>query len=316
MTNALNAAALLALVALGLGLARVSSDAPEVTMSATSAAARPTTLRDHAGVAVPLREYRRIASVSALADPILLELAEPGRVISVTRHTLRSAPRPWRYAGKTPIADLSELESILALHADLVIASEFANQRRAARLREQGLVVFDLGPMQGRETLERNIREIATLLGRPDEGEVLVARFGRRLDAVAADVPAAERRRGLYVALQGRTLYGGTAGTSYETILGAGGVIDVAAAAGFRDWPAYSLEELLTLDPPWIVTIAGREAALCQHPGLAQLVACRSDRVVGVPDALLADTGLGMLEAAEAVHAAVYRDESAGRGSP
>jgi ABC-type hemin transport system substrate-binding protein len=89
-------------------------------------------------------------------------------------------------------------------------------------------------------------------------------------------------------------------------VIVAGGVIDVAAEAGFHSWPAFTNEQLLSLDPPWIITNPGTEEALCRHPGLESLEACKRDQVRSIETDLLTDPGLGMVEAARAVRTAIY----------
>jgi len=90
--------------------------------------------------------------------------------------------------------------------------------------------------------------------------------------------------------------------------LTAAGVIDVAARAGYSGSPAYSNEQLLSLDPPWILTNVPEEQALCSLPGLAALRACRDHTVRSIDADLMNDPGLGMLRAAEAVYDVMYPD--------
>ncbi len=274
--------------------------------------ARPSTpegeraIADVSGHEVPVRRYMRIASASTIADQVLAEIAEPSRVVAIAAHTRRIARTPWRYEGKAEVPRLDDREELLALDPDLVLASGFADPGQVARLRRAGLTVFDLGPMHGVESLLEDIRTLGALIDEPERGERFALQFERRLRHVSSGLASPERVHGLYVGAFGDQLYGGARGTSYADILEAAGVVDVASAAGIEGWPAYRIEQLLELDPTWIVTPAERASALCRHPGLDHLSACREDRVVRVPENVITDPGLGMLEAAEAVHAAIY----------
>jgi iron complex transport system substrate-binding protein len=165
-----------------------------------------------------------------------------------------------------------------------------------------------MGEMRGLATLLPNIQQLAGVLGVPERGQELADDFVQKLAAVSADLGDQDRRRGLYVGIHGDRLYGGTAGTSFHDVLVAGGVIDMAAEAGFHGWPAFTNEQLLSLDPPWIITNPGTERSLCRHPGFHALSACRSGQIRSIEEHLLTDPGLGILHAAEAVHAAVYGD--------
>lgn len=262
---------------------------------------------DTDGEMVPVRPYSRVASASTIADQVLIRIVEPSRVLAVSRHSLDGPIDPWRYDGKAGIGRAEDLEMIIQLRPDIVFMNGFVDVRTVQRMKEAGLRVFNLGEMRGLDTLLPNIRQVATVMGVPERGEAVAEEFQRRLAAVAGDVPNDERVRALYAGIHGDRLYGGTAGTSFHDVFRAAGLIDVAAEAGFRDWPAYTSEQILTLDPPWIITNDRSEEAFCRHPGFDALSACKHDRVRGIPTDLLTDPGLGMLPAAEAVHAAVYQ---------
>lgn len=268
--------------------------------------ARQTSVEDVNDVQVPVHAYSRIVSASTIADQVLIRLIEPSRILAVSDHTLHGGDEPWRYDGKLGVGTAQDVELIIQLRPDLVFVNNFVDARHVQRLKEAGVMVFDLGPMLGMETLVPNIHQISSLLGVPERGEALAREFERRLNAVAADIPPSARRRGLYVGIHGDRLYGGTVRTSFHDVLRAGGLIDVAAEAGYEGWPAYTSEELLTLNPQWIITNKGREDAFCRHAGFDALDACQASQVRGIDTDLMSDPGLGILKAAEAVRDAVY----------
>jgi len=267
----------------------------------------PPTTEDATGERVGVRNYVRIVSTSTIADQVLIELIEPDRLLAVSGHTLRTQESR-AYADKIGVERARDIETIIELRPDIVFINNFIDRRQVERLKDAGLNVFDLGEMRGLETLLPNIRQLAAVLGMPERGERLADDLVRRLEAVSTDVAEEERRRGLYVGIHGDRLYGGTAGTSFHDVLVAGGLIDMAAEAGFHGWPAFTNEQLLSLDPPWIITNPGTERSLCRHPGFESLSACRAGHIRSVETDLLTDPGLGIVQAAEAVHAAVYGD--------
>ncbi len=265
------------------------------------------TVEDAGGQRVFVRDYARIVSTSTIADQVLVEIIEPSRVLAVSGHTLRTERSP-AYKNKIGVERARDIETIIELRPDIVFINNFIDRRQVERLKDAGLNVFDLGEMRGLETLVPNIRQLAGVLDVPERGEKLIEQLLHRLRAISADVPDGEEQRGLYVGIHGSQLYGGSVGTSFHDVLVAGGLHDVAAEAGFRGWPAYTNEQLLSLDPPWIITNPGTERTLCRHPGFQSLSACKTGRIRSVETELLTDPGLGMLGAAEAVHAAVYGD--------
>jgi iron complex transport system substrate-binding protein len=265
------------------------------------------TVEDATGERIAVRDYTRIVSTSTIADQVLIEIIEPHRLLAVSSHTLRTQ-KSRNYEDKVGVERARDIETIIELRPDIVFINNFIDRRQVQRLKDAGLNVFDMGEMRGLATLLPNIQQLAGVLGAPERGQELADDFVQKLAAVSADLGDQDRRRGLYVGIHGDRLYGGTAGTSFHDVLVAGGVIDMAAEAGFHGWPAFTNEQLLSLDPPWIITNPGTERSLCRHPGFHALSACRSGQIRSIEEHLLTDPGLGILHAAEAVHAAVYGD--------
>ena len=263
------------------------------------------TVQDAGGAEIAVRDYVRIVSTSTIADQVLVEIIEPKRLLAVSAHTLRSEESR-AYADKIGVEHARDIETIIELRPDIVFINNFVDRRQVERLKEAGLNVFDLGPMRGLETLLPNIEQLAEVLDVRERGRKLADELAWDLERISEDIPVSDRQRGLYVGKHGDRLYGGTAGTSFSDVLTAGGLIDVAAEAGFDGWPAFTNEQLLSLDPPWIITNPETEQTLCRHPGFQSLTACKAGQVRSVETRLLTDPGLGVVEAANAVHAAVY----------
>lgn len=265
------------------------------------------TITDATGAEIAIREYTRIVSTSTIADQVLVRIIDPKRLLAVSSHTLRTQTYA-AYEDKIGVERARDIETIIELRPDIVFINNFVDRRHVERFKDAGLNVFDLGEMRGLQTLPNNIRQISVVVGAPERGERIAEELLRDLTAITADIPRSERVRGLYVGIHGDRLYGGAGGTSFHDVIEAGGVIDVAAEAGFHSWPAYTNEQLLALDPPWVITNPGTEEALCRHPGLESMRACRLGQVRSVETDLLTDPGLGMPDAARAVRAAVYGD--------
>ncbi|HEX3765171.1 MAG TPA: ABC transporter substrate-binding protein [Kofleriaceae bacterium] len=264
-------------------------------------------VRDATGEVVELRPYRRILAASTVADRLLHELAEPDRIVAVTAFGRAESPWAYQQADKPTLAGVDDLEAVLALAPDLVVLNSYGATGKVTRLREHGIAVFDLGEMRGAAVLVRDIHVVATLLGHPERGQRLAASWQRRFAAVAAALGSRPRRRAVYVATYGGKLFGGTRDSSYGDVLTAAGLIDAAAAAGYRGWPQYAIEQLLGLDPELIVTKPGMPGELCRIPGLDRLRPCRlPGGFAEVEAAVLDDPGLPMLDAAEAIAAAAY----------
>ena len=295
---------------------------------------------DATGTPVPVGRYLRIASATTIGDQVLDAIVEPTRLIAITGESLRTSETPWRHAGRAVIHDLSDLETILALRPDLVVVANVAEARRVARLREAGLEVFDIGEASGVRALTHTMRQLGALVAAPERADRLARRFETRMRAIASpggrhssdegpgephshegrsSEPASgesrgeqqareQRPTGIYLSSWGGRFYGGAAGTGFHDVLEAAGLHDAAAEAGFAGWPAYAIEELLRIDPHWIVAPSSQAEHLCRHEVLESLRACREGRIVAIDDRLINDPGLGMLPAAEAVRAQVFAD--------
>jgi iron complex transport system substrate-binding protein len=303
-------AVVLSLLAAGRGRegrVRVAQVNPTVqTIEAVTLPDGREALRDAGGAVVPLQRYARIASVSLVADHVLSALCEPERVIAVTGRSKRSPRFGYLHAARASIETLEDLEGILALEPDLLITNHFGDPRYAARLRERGVTLFDLGEMHGMETLIPNIHTIAALIGAPERGARMAARLQRRMAAIARDIPLEGRPSGLFVSKYGKQLFGGTRRTSYHDVIVAAGLRD-AAAERYEGWPSLDAEQVLALDPDVLITKEGMGEVICEHPGMQTLRACGAGgRVVELDIHLVDDPGPPMLEMAEALRRAVH----------
>jgi len=308
-TDLVNAALLL--LALGLATFFVTlpgaGTAPTAERSAVPTAPDEdaTEVVDARGVAIPIARYERIVSINTVADALLLELVERERIAAVTDYMAKTHTDAWRFAGVPFVEDSQQLERIVAFAPDLVLTNPYAPEPFVARLRESGLAVFDLGAMSGIGATRQQALVLGALLDERERAERLVARIDRELGALDAAVD--EPVPGMYLAVFGDSVLGGTAGTNYADVLRYGGVRDLAAEAGFTAWPDYEPEQLLALDPPLIVTSDGMADAIREHALLSQLAACGPNgRIVEIDETLLGDPGLGVIEAARRVQRAVH----------
>jgi len=256
-------------------------------------------LSDAAGYPVPLRRYTRIVSTNLVTDRMLLELAEPDRILAFSRAAAERPRDGYRYRGRPAIDGFGPVEALVALRPDLVLTNSFGAPGRTAKLRSAGIEVFDLGELRGVQSLVVVAETLARLLGQPARGQEFVRTFVQRMNSVAAGLAGRQRKTALFLSSIGGQVQGGTAGTALHDVLSAAGLVD-AAAGSYRDWPAYSAEQLLDLAPDLIVTKQGMSAAVCAFPGADHLAAChQADRLIEIPAELVDEPGPAMLEAAE-----------------
>lgn len=281
-----------------------SDDFGEVTVVTDADGTR--SIRDASGNLVRIHAYQRIVAASLLATEATATMVERDRIVAFSSYAQDGPMRGYQYADKPGVQSIADTERILALMPDLVLYNEHLDQATLARLREQGVATFDLGPMVGVNSFIQSFALVATLLDVPERRVHYLQGFRRRLAQVNChrDEPAPEA---LFVVAIAGSLYGGTTGTSYADILHYAGVEDIAAGA-YSGWPEYSPELLLALNPQWIVTSDRSVEALCTQSRLRELNACRTSpaRIVAVPSENLEDVGAGILTAAEIVHDQIF----------
>ena len=307
-----NAVALLGTLALATwGATRVDVEADPSTTVVVAAPgpAQATELVDARGLTVATGDYQRIVSLNIVADPILLFLVEPTRIVAVSEYGRDKHPDGFRYAGRPSMSGTDDLEAVLSLKPDLVVTSNFTDESFRTRLRESGIAVFDLGEMRGVRTTLLNIRTLGQLLQQPERAARLEADYRMRLTALDAAIPEEDEAPGLYLSIFGDSMFGGTVGTSYADMLHHAGVRDVAEEHGYVEWPRFSPEQLLAIDPPMVITQVGMGAVLCRHSTLRELACCQpGGRVIEVPGEYHSDPGLGLIPAAHTVQQMVHPD--------
>lgn len=261
-------------------------------------------VRDARGALVPIRSYERIVAGSITSTEIIHELIEDQRVVAYSAYA--DPGGPWKYAHKKRVEQISDVERILSLKPDIVFYNGPIPAEPLARLHENHVQTFDLGRMLGLESYLDEVEVILTVLGNPDRYDAYRYRVERHANSIVCkdiDVP----QQAMYVGIIASTIFGGTRGTSYADVLRIAGIEDAAAHA-FDGWPQYSTEDLLALNPPWIVTPEGDGKTLCEYGSLRHLQACANGRsgIVEVPRDLLGGAGTSIVDAAARVFDQIY----------
>lgn len=305
-------------VCLSLGLATwgaaqlsrtTSNQANVVTVESRSApqATNQSIVQDVRGNGVSIKDYQRIVSVNTVADHLLLQLIEPQRLVGITHHSLASHPENWRFGKQSSVQRATDVEHILALQPDIVIISSFVNESVIARLQEANVAVFDLGDTRGFVSLLDDIGALGQVLNVNTRATQLTERIERELQALEQAVSTEKRPAGMYLSMYGDSFFGGTTNTSFADMLSYGGIDDLAAKHGYKEWPQYTPEQLLVMNPSLIVTSQGLGSGICNHPILYQLAACRKDgQIIEISSEYISDPGLGIIQAAASIQAAAH----------
>ncbi len=237
----------------------------------------------------------RIASLAPSTTEILFRLGLEDLLVGATDKCdyppqARDIPRVGGFGSPN-------VETLMALHVDLVVASGLDKRGAAASLHKAGVRVLDVQPRNFRELFEA-IGAIAQAVGRPERAGPVVAAMQGELERTAGlyrTVPP-ERRPRVYVEIWHDPI----------TTVGGGSFIDevIDRAGGFnvahnlpQPFPRVSPEQVIQWDPDVIViTYMNRAPAdtseLAGRIGWDGISAVRKGRIVrDIPNDLLLRPG-------------------------
>jgi len=149
----------------------------------------------------PAAAPRRVASLNLCTDELVLALAAPGQIVSVTHLARQEAETPlWRQARLYPRNDGSLL-SVAGLRPDLVVTMGGGARDRLRIARRLGIRTLDLPFAQSLGDVADGIARVALALGRPAAGRALL----QRMAALIRSAPSG-RRDSIWLGGGGRTV--------------------------------------------------------------------------------------------------------------
>jgi len=129
---------------------------------------------------------RRVASLNLCTDELVLMLAAPEQIVSVTHLAQQEAETPlWRQARLHARNDGS-LISVAALRPDLVVTMGGGGRDRLRIAERLGIRTLDLPFARSLQDVIRSVGLMARALGRPKAGTILL----RRMAALIRSAPA------------------------------------------------------------------------------------------------------------------------------
>lgn len=141
------------------------------------------------------------------------------------------------------------LEAIVAVHPDLVLATTMTSRETVDALRKLGVAVYFTDPHTVRGMLDAT-QKIADATGVPDRGAELVASLQARLDALHAKLGERPLQHVLFVVWEDPLISIGQDTFVADALKWAGAESAVVAS---QDWPQVSMEEVLRVEPDYIV---------------------------------------------------------------
>lgn len=214
----------------------------------------PFSTTDATGTEVTVEnEPQSIVTLNPSAAQTMWEIGGREKVVGVSQFAsyLEGAE------SKTNISAAGEssfnLERIVSLEPDLVLAPNTISNDTVAQLRETGLTVFKFPFQQSIEDIQERTLLMGQLTGECDGAEETVASMEKRLNTVQRAVEGEDRPRVLYV------FFGYTAGegTFAHRVIETAGGTNIAAEANISGYQQISQEVVVEYNPQWIVVNDG-----------------------------------------------------------
>lgn len=249
----------------------------------------------------------RIASINLCADQLVLALADPGQIATLSwlsadpEESMRAAE-----AARYPL-NYGSAEEILRVRPDVVIAGQYTGGFTRALLERLGYEIVLIRAESSVDDIAWNLRVVGNALGQPARAEVQVAELQERIRRARERRPAS-RPAAVVVRPGGFTVGADMLAHELMTIAG---VRNVAAEQGLDRWGSLSMETLVRSTPDLLVLSGYHDAdpslanAALGHPVLARLAA--RTPTVTMPAPLTACGLPESLAAAELLQAAAGR---------
>jgi iron complex transport system substrate-binding protein len=182
------------------------------------------------------------------------------------------------------------LEVIAALHPDLVLVTKNLNRLETVQaLADIGIPSYATNP-QTVEAIIASIARLADLLGVPESGATLTADLERQLAALHERLASVPPRRVLFIVWAEPLISIGKDTFIADALRHAGSVSVIDST---RDWPQVNLEEVVRLQPEFLIFVESHfgaaphsAEALADLPGWRLLNAVRNRRYVTISDAI------------------------------
>jgi len=215
----------------------------------------PMEVTDQLGRVVKLDKIpERIISLSPSNTEILFALGLADKVVAVTDY----CNFPPEAKQKPSIGGFStpNIEEVVALEPDLILAASIHKEDVIAKLEGKGLTVFALDPKTLDEILEA-IALVGEITGKEEEASQLVTEMSNRIKAVTDKtdgLPEAQRPRIFYLTWHESLRTAGGDTWHEELIVKAGGINIAHDLTGYA---MISLETVIAANPQVIITGAG-----------------------------------------------------------
>jgi iron complex transport system substrate-binding protein len=292
---------------------------PTATMALPTATSEPTSVEisliDGLGRRVSLgAPAQRVISLAPSNTEILFALGAGDQTIA--RDSLSDYPPE-----ATSLTDIGStwetlnLEQLVALQPDLVLAAGIQSPEQVKAMEQAGLTVFLVPNPTTLEDLYINLENVGRLLGREAEAQALVAQLKKRVATVDEKIATVTDRPTVFYELDASQdaskPWTAGPGSFHDALIARAGGKNIAATLSSA-WAQMSIEEIVQADPDYILLGDAKwgvtPEAVGQRPGWENLSAVKAGRVLPFDDDLISRPGPRLVEGLEALARILHPD--------
>lgn len=251
----------------------------------------PKTLKPLGGkeVTIPALPVRIVASNCGAAD-ILSGLIETSRFAAVPDQVENYAADPafWKSHASIPRFEKFHAERILGYRPDLVISSALQDGGAAAAIEQQRVPILYLKDFESLDGIRSSIAIMGEAVGAQAEAKIMLDEFDERLKEVDSRL-AGRTPVAVVIYSNFGTGYTVGSGVCQDSILTRAGGVNLAAEQGMKDNAPLTFEQLLRMDPEYIL-VAGENGLespqaklVLNEPVLKELRAVKNRHIAVVP---------------------------------
>jgi iron complex transport system substrate-binding protein len=272
------------------------------TASPTPPPAFPVTITDDQGTKITLKSApTKIASLTPAATEILFKIGAGPRTVAKAEDI---DPYPPEADALPIVAKFTgiDVEKIVALGADLVIADTLNPPDAITQLRGLGVPVIVLGATSIDGAL-KDIELVGDAVGAAGEAGDLTASMRARFDQLGAVTSSLTKPRTFYEIGAGDTIYTVPDPSIYAEMLRLAGADPITTDSSY----AISLEKLVAADPE-IILLGDKEpvAGVPKRPGWADMTAVKKNAIKEVNDTIVTRPGPRLVDGLEALIKAIH----------
>ena len=276
--------------------------------SQSEAVVYPVKITDSFGKEVTLeKEPEKVVSVAPNITEILFDIDAEDKLVARTDYC--DYPEEVKNIESIGTLMTPDIEKIISLEPDLVIASTHFNEENSKKLEDAGINVITLYEENNVNGVYTMIETLGTALNKVNKANEEVEKMKSTINEVKSAVSGLESPTVYYV-----VSYGESGDFSAPENTFTGGLIELAGGKDIvpasDNW-SYSLEALLEADPQIIIVRNGEKDKFMATEGYKELTAVKEGRVYEIDNNLIDRQGYrnaeGVLTLAKIFHSEAFK---------